>query len=240
MRQITIMYLDKPITFSLLRKEVKNLNLNVKPDMTVMVSANPSVSEERVKAFVLKKAEWILKQLHYFERWQQPDKIEKEYVSGESFKDLGRQYRLKVYEAEQDHIRYYRGWIELCTTKPKDIKRKKRMLDDWYKERSRKKFNESLERIYPVMKKYGVAKPILKIRHMKTRWGSCLKKENTIVLNSELIKAPSFCVEYVILHELIHFIRRNHDREFLLFMTALMPDWQKRKHVLDEEVVREL
>ena len=234
------MVLDKPITFTLLRKAVKNLNLNVKPDMTVMVSANETVSEEKIMAFVEKKGEWILKQIRYFERYQQPEKVAKEYVSGESFKYLGRQYRLKVYEAEQDHIRYYRGRIELYTTKPKDTKRKKRLIDTWYKERSQLKFDESLNRIYPVMQKYGVFKPDLKIRQMKTRWGSCLKKENAIVLNSDLIKAPLFCIEYVVLHELIHFVRRNHDKEFLLFMTALMPDWQKRKRILDEEVVREL
>lgn len=240
MQQLTVTYFDTLITFSLVRKSVKNLNLNVKPDMTVMVSANETVSEEKIMAFVEKKAEWILKQLRYFERYHQPERVAKEYVSGESFKYLGRQYRLKVYEAQQDRIRYYRGRIELFTSKPKDTKRKQRLIEGWYKERSQRKFTESLDKIHSMMKKYGVEKPELKIRQMKTRWGSCLKRENTIVLNSDLIKAPMFCIDYVVLHELIHFVRRNHDKEFLLFMTALMPDWQKRKRVLDEEIVRDL
>jgi len=240
MPTLTVDYFDTPISVTLIRKPVKNLNLNVRPDMTVMVSANDSITEERIREFVLKKAEWILKQLKYFEGYQQPQKEEKEYVSGESFKYLGRQYRLKVYRAEQDLIRYYRGRIELFTTQPENHKKKKHMITAWYKERSQKKFSQSLERIYPVMKKYSVDKPTLKIRQMKTRWGSCQKKEHAIVLNSDLIKAPTFCIDYVILHELIHFIHRNHDKEFLLFMTALMPDWQQRKRILDEEIVREL
>lgn len=240
MATITVDYFDTPITVTLIRKPVKNLNLNVRPDMTVMVSANDSISEKRIREFILKKAEWILKQLRYFEAYQQPEKTEKEYVSGESFKYLGRQYRLKVYLAEQDLIRYYRGRIELFTTQPENRRKKKRMITNWYKERSQKKFTQSLDRIYPVMKKYGVDKPALKIRQMKTRWGSCQNKEHAIVLNSDLIKAPKFCIDYVVLHELIHFIRRNHDKEFLLFLTALMPDWQERKKILDEEVVRDL
>jgi len=75
---------------------------------------------------------------------------------------------------------------------------------------------------------------------MKARWGSCLKEKNIILLNSELIKAPKFCIDYVILHELIHFKYRNHDAEFYDFMTSLMPDWKQRKEILDEEVVRQL
>jgi len=240
MPTLTVDYFDTPITVTLIRKPVKNLNLNVRPDMTVMVSANPSITEERIREFVLKKAEWILKQLRYFEGYQQPEKEEKEYVSGESFKYLGRQYRLKVYRAKQDLIRYYRGRIELFTTQPENHKKKKHMITAWYKVRSQKKFSQSLERMYPVMKKYGVDKPTLKIRQMKTRWGSYLKKDHAIILNSDLIKAPTFCIDYVVLHELIHFIRRKHDKEFLLFMTALMPDWQERKRILDEEVVRDL
>lgn len=208
--------------------------------MSVMVSANPSIPEERVREFVLKKAEWILKQLRYFEGYQQPERAEKEYVSGESFKYLGRQYRLKVYRADQDLIRYYRGRIELFTTQPENWKKKKQMITNWYKEHAQQRFTQSLDRIYPVMKKYGIDKPTLKIRQMKTRWGSCQKEEHAIVLNSDLIKAPTFCIDYVVLHELIHFIRRNHDKEFLLFLTSLMPDWQERKKILDEEVVRDL
>ena len=240
MPTLTVDYFDTPIRVTLIRKPVKNLNLNVRPDMTVMVSVSPSITEERSREFVLKKAEWILKQLKYFEVYQQPEKEEKEYVSGESFKYLGRQYRLKVYLAEQDLIRYYSGRIELFTTQPENHKKKKHMITAWYKERSQKKFTQSLDRIYPVMQKYGVDKPTLKIRQMKIRWGSYLKKDHAIILNSDLIKAPTFCIDYVVLHELIHFIRRKHDKEFLLFMTALMPDWQERKKILDEEVVRDL
>jgi len=69
---------------------------------------------------------------------------------------------------------------------------------------------------------------------MKARWGSCLRDSQAILLNFELIKAPKYCIDYVVLHELIHFVHKNHDQKFYSFLTSLMPDWKKRKAILDE------
>ncbi len=75
---------------------------------------------------------------------------------------------------------------------------------------------------------------------MKARWGSCYRKERYIILNLHLIKAPKYCIDYVVLHELIHFKYKNHDNKFYTFLTSLMPDWEKRKKILDEEVIKDL
>jgi len=88
--------------------------------------------------------------------------------------------------------------------------------------------------------KYGVGKPHLEIRVMKARWGSAQINNNTILINTELIKAPKYCIDYVILHELIHFKYNNHSENFYNMLFTLMPDWEKRKKILDEEIVREL
>lgn len=97
-----------------------------------------------------------------------------------------------------------------------------------------------MDKIYLIIEKYEIKKPSISIRTMKARWGFCIKDKNIVLLNYELIKAPKYCIDYVVLHELIHFKFRNHDKEFYSFMTALMPDWKKRKEILDEEVVRNL
>lgn len=94
--------------------------------------------------------------------------------------------------------------------------------------------------MYSSVEKYGIEKPEILIRTMRARWGSCTPEKKSILLNSELIKAPKFCIDYVVLHELIHFKYRNHDNDFYDFMTSLMPDWKQRKEILDEEVVRVL
>ncbi|MDI3478706.1 MAG: hypothetical protein PWQ59_2231 [Thermoanaerobacterium sp.] len=102
------------------------------------------------------------------------------------------------------------------------------------------KIKESLDKLYMAIEKYGIKMSDIQIRTMKARWGSCIRDKNIIILNYELIKAPKFCIDYVVLHELIHFKYKNHDSNFYAFLTALMPDWKQRKEILDEEIVREL
>lgn len=228
------------ISFVLLRKSVKNINLHIKPDMTVMVSANENVPLDSVIGFVRQKAAWILKNLKFFEDVQPEVRRVKEYVSGESFKYLGKQYRLRVEESEVERVKDDRGLIYLFVKDKQDSNRKKKLFEEWMRSRAEEVFNESLDKMYTIVQKYNVRKPKMMIRTMKARWGSCLSDSHAILLNSELIKAPKYCIDYVVLHELIHFLYKNHDHQFYSFLSALMPDWKQRKAILDEEVVREL
>lgn len=230
----------KVIRFALERKNVKKVNLHIKPDLTIMVSANENVPLEFILNFVRQKASWILKNIQYFEDVQPEIQREKEYVSGESFKYLGKQYRLKVEESETEGVKYNSGFIYLYVRDKTDTRRKEKLFRGWLRNRAEIIFNESLDKMYGLIQKYDVKKPQLMIRTMKARWGSCLRDSNAILLNYELIKAPKYCIDYVVLHELIHFLYRNHDHQFYSFLSALMPDWKQRKAILDEEVVREL
>lgn len=241
MEKYTVMYDEKIIKFQLQRKNVKNINLSVKPDMSVVVSASKKVPLDFILDFVKSKAPWILKNMKYFKK-AQPDQVgAKEYISGESFKYLGKQYRLKVAEVgEREEVKYYQGFIYLFVKDKSNYKRKERLVQDWYREKAEINFQKSLYRMYPMIQKYGIEKPEISIRTMKARWGSCLREKNTILLNSELIKAPKLCIDYVMLHELIHFLYKDHNAKFYTFLTSLMPDWKKRKEILDEEVVKEL
>jgi predicted metal-dependent hydrolase len=236
-----ITYSGKIIEFELQRKTVKNVNLNVKPDMSILVTANEKVPLDFIMNFVKGKAPWILKNVSYFKDTQAEDTSKKEYVSGETFKYLGRQYRLKVEETENgESVRYYQGYISIRVKDKKNYVRKQNLLNQWFRAKAELNFSQSLNRVYSIVEKYEIKKPEIQIRSMKARWGSCIKDKNVILLNHELIKAPKFCIDYVILHELIHFKYRNHDAQFYNFMTSLMPDWKQRKEILDEEVVREL
>lgn len=241
MEKHVIIYSDQTIEFELYRKNVKNINLNIKPDMTIVVSASEKVPLKYILNFVKEKAPWILKNVKYFKDVQPENTSNKDYVSGESFKYLGKQYRLKVEETEgHESVKYYQGYIYLYVKDKKIHSRKEKLINNWFGEKAKIIFQEGLKSIYPLIEKYGINKPEIQIRTMKGRWGSCLKDKNIMLLNNELIKAPKFCVDYVIIHELIHFKYRNHDTEFYNFMTSLMPDWKQRKEILDEEVVRHL
>lgn len=240
MTKHTVEYGEKEIDFELERKDVKNINLNIRPDMSIMVSANENVPLNIIKDFVKDKGPWICKNMNYFKRFQSDKKSEMEYVSGESFKYLGRQYRLRVRESDEEMVKYFRGFIYLYVKDKDDFKRKENLVNDWFNEKANIHFRDSLDRMFNLVKNYNIPKPNIKIRDMKTRWGSCYREDKIIILNSELIKAPKHCIDYVVLHELIHFKYRNHDNRFYTLLTALMPDWERRKKILDEEVVKDL
>jgi hypothetical protein len=241
MERYTIEYANKMIDFVVKRKKVKNVNLHVKPDMTIEVTANERVPIEFITDFVKAKGSWILKHVGNFKDVQSIKQSEREYVSGESFKYLGKQYRLRVQEAlEEELVKYFRGFIYLYVKDTNNFNKKAKLMDEWYRDRAKIIFNESLEKMYPLIQKYGVEKPNIDVRLMKARWGSALIDNNTILLNSELIKAPKYCIDYVVLHELIHFKYNNHSEKFYQMLFTLMPDWEKRKLILDEEIVREI
>lgn len=240
MEKYSIQYGKRIIEFEVERKNIKNINLNVRPDMAVIVSANPQVPYEYILRFVREKAAWIFRKVGYFQDVQPEQITEKEYISGESFKYLGKQYRLRVNEMEEESVRYFQGFIELSVRDRKNRARKEKLVQEWFRTKTQINFQESLNRVYSLVQKYGIAKPAIKIRTMKVRWGSCIKDQNSILINRELIKAPKFCIDYVILHELVHFLHNNHNDEFYNLMTVLMPDWKQRKEILDEEVVRGL
>ena len=229
------------IEFELERKNVKNVNLNIKPDMRVMVSANEKVPLAFIYDFVKRKGAWITKQIGEFETVQPYVQSEREYVSGESFKYLGKQYRLKVEKTDgEESVKYFRGFIYLFVKNKDDYSRKSKLMEQWYQDKAKKTFAELVNKLYPLVRKYEIEEPAVEMQAMKARWGSALIEKNSILLNSELIKAPKFCIEYVILHELIHFIYNDHSEKFYNLLWILMPDWEKRKAILDMEIVRDL
>ena len=241
MEKHQIEYANNVIDFIIKRKKVKNVNLNVKPDMTIEVTANDRVPLDFISDFVKSKGSWILKNVGQFKDVQPLKQSEREYVSGETFKYLGKQYRLRVQQSmEEEIVKYFRGFIYLYLMNADDVSRKAKLMDDWYREKAQMTFYESLEKMYPPVQKYGVEKPDVDVRLMKARWGSALIEKNTILLNTELIKAPKYCIDYVVLHELIHFKYNDHSENFYQMLFSLMPDWEKRKAILDEEVVKDL
>ena len=95
-------------------------------------------------------------------------------------------------------------------------------------------FSEILREYYPLFQKYGVKEPILRIRSMETRWGTCSMSRGVVTLNKQLLEAPRSCIEYVVMHELCHFIHPNHSKQFYAFLSMLMPDWKERREQLNK------
>lgn len=224
-----IQFGSKEIVFELLYQERKSLGITVHPDRTVTVRAPLDAPFERVLELIRKRAPWILKQQSYFLSFE-PLTPARKYVSGETHLYLGRQYRLKIFDAALDKVKLKGGFIEVHT---RNRSKTKELVLDWYKKHAEVKFREIADPWIVRFKKYGVEPSQVLIKQMDMRWGSCTPK-GKIILNTELIKAPKGCIEYVIVHELCHLVHHNHSAAFFELQTKEMVDWVKWKERLEK------
>lgn len=224
----------KEITYQLERKAVKNLNLRIRKDGNVFVSAASNIPVSDIDEFVSGKATYILNAIKKFNEMAQFKPEPKQYVSGETFYIQGRSLRLQVSEAKKESIFSDGIYIFLSVKDTANMDRKHRIVSCFLDKQCREVFEEIMDEVYPIFGKYGVKKPVLRIRDMETRWGSCLAQKGIITLNKRLLEAPRNCIEYVIMHEFCHFIHPNHSKSFYAFLTMLMPDWKCRKQLLDQ------
>lgn len=225
----------KRIEFDLIHSNRKTLGITVKPDSSVYVRSPQNKSINDVLSKVKHKAPWILKQIDRFDAIR-PVIYEKEYVSGESFYYLGRQYRLKVLKVHgENSVKMAGGFIQV-KTENKESDKVRLLLEKWYLDHAGKYFDKKVRIVLGILEKYGIPIPKVKIRTMKTRWGSCSKKGN-ISLNTHLIKAPSHCIEYVIMHEFCHLKYFNHGKKYYSLLRRVMPDWESRKKRLESVIV---
>jgi predicted metal-dependent hydrolase len=211
------------------KKKVKNVTLKVKRDGSIHLTVPEKATDDYIDRVIDNKKEWIEGQIkHFEENYEEPK--EKEMVSGESFKYLGKNYRLKIIEDKNESVRLYRGYIEIYVKGKDNIKRKQELMKKWYMEKSKIKF-EILVHEYEKIVKEEVNS--IRVISMKTRWGSCNVERKNINLNLELIKKPRYCIEYVILHELAHLKYPNHSKQFWEYMSVHMPNWKWRKEKLE-------
>ena len=231
----TVLYGETEISFSLLYADRKTLAIHVYPDGKVSVDAPLSADIEKVYGKVKKRASWILKQQRQFESYPAP-LPERRYVSGESHRYLGRQYRLKVIEGPGEAVKMTRGKLQVETCDPKDSLRVQRLLQAWYRSKALIVFTERYAQCVKGIERLGIHHDKgFQLRLMSKRWGSCTGK-GTITLNPELIAASKDCIDYVITHELCHLKEHNHSQAFYRLLTAVMKDWELRRKRLNEMV----
>lgn len=226
-----IAYGGKEIAFHVQVSDRKTMEIAVHPDSRVVVKAPKDISAGDIRRRVYRRARWITKQTGYFQQFQ-PRTPRRRYVSGETHLYLGRQYRLKVSAGECAGVKLARGFIFItCRGKPNPDK-VRLLLDEWYLERARIKYRESLNRCFQDFQRKGYVQPTIHIRRMKTRWGS-LSSKGTLTLNRDLIRAPRDCVDYVVVHELCHLKYKDHSSAFYRLLERVLPDWERRKHRLE-------
>ncbi len=213
-------------------KDRKTLAIHVHPDLSVQVEAPLETNIEKIREKVKKRASWIKKTKRDFELYlpKQPDR---QYISGESHRYLGRQYRLKIRNGNENTVKCYRGYFNVTHINDSSRKNIQELLDHWYTEKAKNIFAIRYDKCCDKVKYIGIRPAQFSIRKLKTRWGSCTKS-GRIILNLELIKAPTECIDYVILHELCHLKEHNHSQKFWKLLGKVLPDYEKRKRRLNQ------
>ena len=227
-----IQYGASIIDYSLMFVKRKTLGIKVHPDQSVEVVAPIGSTADRVKEKVKSKASWILKQQDYFQSFY-PLTPPRQYVSGETHLYLGKQYRLKLHEAQKEEVKLHGSYLSVFLKDKSDKEKAEQLLKGWYKEKATQHFQTLYEKKRTMADAFKKQPSSLKYRWMKKRWGSCSRRGN-ILLNLELIKAPKSCIEYVLIHELCHLEHQNHSKAFYALLERYCPQWQAVKHRLEK------
>lgn len=212
------------LTVEVVRKNIKNLHLGVyPPNGRVRVATPLLISDEAVRLAVIGKLGWIKRQQAKFEA--QPRQSQREMVSGESHYFLGRRYRLRVVETNAQVKVVLQGntVLELHVRPATTTEERERALQSWYREQLKLLIPPLLAKWQPVL---GVVANDWGVKKMKTRWGSCNIRARRVWFNLELVKKPAQCLEYVVVHELLHLLERNHNDRFKALMDAYLPHWR--------------
>ncbi len=230
-----IQYGKEVISYDLTYSRRKTLEISVYPDLSVKVKAPENRSFEEIRAKIMKRASWIIEQKYFFSLFL-PKQPVRQYISGETHSYLGRNYRLKLINSENEEVKLVRGIIYIYTKDRSNAVHNKKLLEKWYKDRAKDYFEQRLDKCIEKVKKYNIRKPPLTIRNMSKRWGSC-SKNGVLTLNTHLIKSPSNCIDYVITHELCHLKYFGHSKAFYGLLVKMMPDWEKRKKRLEKVLI---
>jgi len=208
----------------------KSASIDLDGDL-VRVSVPKTLSEGRIRDLISKRSSWITAKLNEYSR--RPCVKPKEYVSGETFPYLGRNYRLKVTAGDCASIKLKGGYFEVTTlSNDKDsIATTKALLEAWYMAQAERRLRDKTDRWSKII---GVLPQSVSIRSYKSRWGSCSAKGD-MSYNWRIILAPHRIVDYVIVHELCHLKEHNHSSRYWKHVGRYIPDWKDCRDWLKEE-----
>lgn len=225
------------LSVEVVRKNIKNLHLGVYPPLgRVRVAAPLAVSDDAVRLAVVGKLGWIKRQRAKFEA--QPRQSQRRMVSGESHYFMGQRYRLRVVEGSMPMRVVLRGKaaLDLFVRPETNTERREELLQAFYRAELKKLIPTLLDKWQPIL---GVEANAWGIKKMKTKWGTCNIAARRVWLNLELAKKPIQCLEYILVHELLHLIERHHNDRFRSLMDQYLPQWQAHRDELNRSLLAE-
>jgi predicted metal-dependent hydrolase len=223
------------IEVELVQKNIKNLHLAVyPPDGRVRLAAPDDVNLKTLELYVTSKIGWIKKQQRKFKTVNRQSP--RQYINRESHYYLGMRYLLRVHES--DHPYRYpkvvcntKKYIDLYVREGYTTEQKAEQMKEWYRAELKKILGELIPKWEGTL---GVKVNNIKVQTMKTKWGSCNTDNKNVLFNIELAKKPFECIEYVVVHELLHLIERTHSDYFRALLDKHIPNWRQYKGQLNE------
>lgn len=219
------------IEYTIKYSKRKTLGITVTANKEVLVTAPFGTPKSIILDIIKKRTPWINKKLVYFEKFH-PLTEEKKYFNGEKHMYLGKKYKLKLIKSEFNYVSLQKGYFLIYTNDNSNIKK---LMTNWYRKQAQHHFEIILQEALQKFKDYNIDKPVLKIKLLKRRWGSCSTKGN-ITFNLELIKAPKKCIKYIAVHEICHIIHPDHSKYYYKLLEMIMPDWKKWKITLEHKL----
>lgn len=213
------------ITYTLVTKQVKNINMRISSKGEVVVSANPFVPMDKIDDFVSSKVSWIVKHQKSMQERSQRTMIDDKHIVL-----FGNSLKIRRTTGKYNHVSYDKDTLYVqCREQADPEKVVRQFLDKLCKD----VFLDVATLTFRSLSDYHLEFPEVKIRDMKSRWGSCTPAKNSITLNRKLIHYPFEFIEYVVLHEFVHFIQPNHSKAFYNIIENYMPDYKTRMEMVN-------
>lgn len=223
------------IAVDVVRKDIKNVHLSVHPPTgRVRIAAPERMKLDTIRVFAISKLGWIKQQQRKLR--EQERETPREYLDRESHYVWGKRYLLKVIVGDAAPAVELKHRTLLLRVRPSSNEEKKQaVLDEWYRGQLKKAVPPLVAKWERLM---GVTVEKFFVQRMKTKWGSCNSRARTIRLNSELVKKPRECLEYIVVHEMVHLLEPTHNRSFVALIDQFMPKWQFYRDALNRLPVR--
>lgn len=227
----TIMIDGERVEYTLERKRVKNINLRIKPDGSIYVSAARGVPMAAIERMMLENAPYVAAH-----RQKAAARMERlcDCADGRAVRLFGAVCPVEVRAGAKNAVEYSAGRVVISLRDVQDDELRQKTLDKWLRAQCVAAVTACCERVYPAFAARGVKWPEIRFRRMTSRWGSCQPPRGVLTFNTGLVHADAQCIEYVVAHEFCHFLHPDHSPAFHAELAALIPDWRERKKRLND------
>ena len=229
----TIILRGRAVEYDLQRKKVKNINIRIKKNLTVNVSASPKVPLPTIEKILTEKADFILSTLEKYEnQTTYAPQQSTELNDGDTIHIFGYSVPLSLCQGRKNKVEMIDGRLILTVKDTNDLSLKKKVIQKYLDMLCKDMIERLCQKAHPSFLKYVPEMPEIKFRHMKSRWGSCNSTKRILTFNFSLVHAPVDCIEYVVYHEFTHFIHPNHSKSYYAELSRFVPEYKdKRKRV---------